>query len=237
MDKNIDQFARDLITLIQITDTCNLKIKRDSIFCPSMATMVTRMSQNVTLLTLSICSSLVLYLYQKRKLDTFTKQLSVFDRLMFINSRFDVIREQQKLTGFLNPISPFLTATKALRYVDGLRLYSVGCRLKFASVSELPNREAWKPRPTQYVQTIPLQGQFALFTQSFLTEIFWMKSTVLQLKLSIRASTESVQSTYHKPHFKMPLSCYTDFVTKCSNKFLSFNSCPHGHAILICFIY
>jgi len=45
---------------------------------------------------------------------------------MFVNIRFDDIRELQKLTCFLNPISRFLTATKPLRYVVGLRLYCVG---------------------------------------------------------------------------------------------------------------
>jgi hypothetical protein len=45
---------------------------------------------------------------------------------MSVNIRSDVIREQQKLTCFLNPISPFLTAEKALRYVLELHPYCVG---------------------------------------------------------------------------------------------------------------
>jgi len=44
---------------------------------------------------------------------------------MFVNIRFDVIREQQKITRFLNPISPFLTAATFLRYVLRLHLYCV----------------------------------------------------------------------------------------------------------------
>lgn len=51
---------------------------------------------------------------------------SIDSEFMLVNSRFDIIRDQQKLTGFLNPISPFLRAIKALRYVTGLHLYYVG---------------------------------------------------------------------------------------------------------------
>jgi hypothetical protein len=81
MDKNIEQFARDLITLILMTDTCSLKTQGDHIFCPPTSTMVTRICHNVTLHTLKVRSSLVLCPFQKRKLDTFNKQLSVFDRV------------------------------------------------------------------------------------------------------------------------------------------------------------
>jgi len=51
---------------------------------------------------------------------------SIDSEFLFVNIRFDIIREQQKLTCFLNPISPFLTAAKSLHNVLGLHLYCVG---------------------------------------------------------------------------------------------------------------
>jgi hypothetical protein len=90
MDKNTEQFARDLITLIQMTNTCSWKTQRDRNFCPSKSIMDTRICHNVTLPTLKTRSSLELCPFQKKKPDTFTKQLSVFDRVWVHVSKYAI---------------------------------------------------------------------------------------------------------------------------------------------------